>query len=34
MYINYNIISQKDLNDIIESGKLEKAKNNKFATKN
>lgn len=33
MYINYNIISQKDLNDIIESGKLEKAKNNKFATK-
>ena len=33
MYIDYNIISRKDLDIIIKSGKLDKAKNKAFATK-
>lgn len=33
MYIDYNIISRKDLDIIIKSGKLDKTKNKAFATK-
>ena len=33
MYIDYNVISREDLDSIIKSGKLDKAKNKSFATK-
>ena len=33
MYIDYNVISREDLDSIIKSGKLDKAKNKAFATK-
>lgn len=33
MYIDYNVISREDLDSIIKSGKLDKAKNKSYATK-